>query len=69
MANQPQTLTLPPPRTYTRTDLTALRAFVRLAAHLESINLRGTFDFPIGCFAHHLLPGVADLNAKQRRLA
>ncbi|WP_309790900.1 hypothetical protein [Caballeronia sp. LP003] len=29
MANQPQQLTLPPPRTYTRTDFTALRAFVR----------------------------------------
>src|SRR4051794_38612283 len=29
MANQPQQLTLPPPRTYTRTDFTALRAFVQ----------------------------------------
>jgi hypothetical protein len=29
MANQPQTLTLPPPRTYTRTDFAALRAFVQ----------------------------------------
>ncbi|CAL8480929.1 phage integrase family protein [Caballeronia sp. S22] len=29
MANQPQRLTLPPPRTYTRTDFTALRAFVQ----------------------------------------
>jgi hypothetical protein len=38
-------------------------------ADLESINLRGTFDFPIGRIAHHLLPGVADLDAKQRRLA
>jgi hypothetical protein len=38
-------------------------------ADFESINLRGTFDFPIGRIAHHLLPGVADLDAKQRRLA
>jgi hypothetical protein len=38
-------------------------------ADLESINLRGTSDFPIGRFMHHLLPGVAVLNAKQRRLA
>ena len=37
--------------------------------HLEGINLRGTFDFPIARYAHHLLPSVADLNAKQRRLA
>jgi hypothetical protein len=37
--------------------------------HLESINLRGTFNFPIERYAHHLLPGVADLHAKQRRLA
>ncbi|MEM5316954.1 hypothetical protein [Paraburkholderia sp. JHI869] len=37
--------------------------------HLERINLRGTFDFPIERYAHHLLPSVADLNAKQRRLA
>ncbi|WP_309965735.1 hypothetical protein [Caballeronia sp. LZ001] len=29
MANQPQQLTLPTPRTYTRTDFTALRAFVQ----------------------------------------
>jgi integrase len=29
MANQPQPLTLPPPRSYTRTDFTALRAFVQ----------------------------------------
>jgi hypothetical protein len=29
MANQTQSLTLPPPRTYTRTDFTALRAFVQ----------------------------------------
>ena len=29
MANQLQQLTLPPPRTYTRTDFTALRAFVQ----------------------------------------
>jgi hypothetical protein len=29
MANQPQQLTVPPPRTYTRTDFTALRAFVQ----------------------------------------
>ncbi|GGD89409.1 hypothetical protein [Caballeronia grimmiae] len=29
MANQPQQLTLPPPRTYTRTDFTAPRAFVQ----------------------------------------
>ena len=29
MANQPQQLTLPPPRSYTRTDFTALRAFVQ----------------------------------------
>ncbi|HZZ04101.1 phage integrase family protein [Paraburkholderia sp.] len=29
MANQKQSLTLPPPRTYTRTDFTALRAFVQ----------------------------------------
>ncbi|MBK5125896.1 tyrosine-type recombinase/integrase [Burkholderia sp. R-69980] len=29
MANQPQTLTVPPPRTYTRTDFAALRAFVQ----------------------------------------
>ncbi|SAL82559.1 integrase [Caballeronia choica] len=29
MANQPQQLILPPPRTYTRTDFTALRAFVQ----------------------------------------
>ncbi|HZZ04098.1 hypothetical protein [Paraburkholderia sp.] len=29
MANQPQSLTLAPPRTYTRTDFTALRAFVQ----------------------------------------
>ncbi|WP_268957901.1 Tn3 family transposase [Paraburkholderia piptadeniae] len=36
--------------------------------HLENINLRGTFDFPIERYAHYLLPGVADLNAKQRRL-
>ncbi|MBK5065660.1 Tn3 family transposase [Burkholderia sp. R-70199] len=35
----------------------------------KSINLRGASDFPIGRFTHHLLPGVADLNAKQRRLA
>jgi RES domain-containing protein len=27
--NQPQALTLPPPRSYTRTDFTALRAFVQ----------------------------------------
>ncbi|GGD70147.1 hypothetical protein [Caballeronia grimmiae] len=27
MANQPQQLTLPPPRSYTRTDFTVLRAF------------------------------------------
>jgi hypothetical protein len=37
--------------------------------HLESINLRGTFNFPIERYAHHLLPGVADLHAKQQRLA
>jgi predicted component of viral defense system (DUF524 family) len=37
--------------------------------HLESINLRGTFDFPIERYAHHLLPSMADLHAKQRRLA
>ena len=37
--------------------------------HLESINLRGTFNFPIERYAHHLLPSVADLHAKQRRLA
>jgi hypothetical protein len=37
--------------------------------HLESINLRGTSNFPIERYAHHLLPGVADLHAKQRRLA
>lgn len=37
--------------------------------HLERINLRGTFDFPIERYAHQLLPSVADLNAKQRRLA
>lgn len=29
MANQPQTVTVDPPRTYTRTDFTALRAFVQ----------------------------------------
>jgi hypothetical protein len=29
MANQTQSLTLPLPRTYTRTDFTALRAFVQ----------------------------------------
>ncbi|MBK5125682.1 tyrosine-type recombinase/integrase [Burkholderia sp. R-69980] len=29
MANQKQSLTVPPPRTYTRTDFTALRAFVQ----------------------------------------
>ncbi|MGF6971528.1 integrase [Paraburkholderia sp. WC7.3g] len=29
MANQPQTLTVAPPRTYTRTDFAALRAFVQ----------------------------------------
>ncbi|MGY6164160.1 phage integrase family protein [Paraburkholderia strydomiana] len=29
MANRPQQLTLPPPRTYTRTDFAALRAFVQ----------------------------------------
>ncbi|MFM0562174.1 phage integrase family protein [Paraburkholderia sediminicola] len=29
MANRPQQLTLPPPRSYTRTDFTALRAFVQ----------------------------------------
>ncbi len=29
MANQPQTLTLSPPQTYTRTDFTELRAFVQ----------------------------------------
>ncbi|CAE6840593.1 phage integrase family protein [Paraburkholderia haematera] len=29
MANHPQTLTVPPPRTYTRTDFAALRAFVQ----------------------------------------
>ena len=29
MANQPQTLTVAPPRTYTRTGFAALRAFVR----------------------------------------
>ncbi|MBK5124961.1 tyrosine-type recombinase/integrase [Burkholderia sp. R-69980] len=29
MANQPQTLIVPPPRTYTRTDFAALRAFVQ----------------------------------------
>ncbi|CAE6792090.1 Tyrosine recombinase XerC [Paraburkholderia domus] len=29
MANLPQTLTVPPPRTYTRTDFAALRAFVQ----------------------------------------
>ncbi|MDR6412245.1 UNVERIFIED_ORG: integrase [Burkholderia sp. 1595] len=32
MANQPQTLTVAPPRTYTRTDFAALRAFVQ---HIE----------------------------------
>ena len=37
--------------------------------HLENINLRGTFDFPIERYAHHVLPGVADLNARQRRQA
>ncbi len=37
--------------------------------HLEGINLRGTFDFPIARYAHRLLPSVANLNAKQRRLA
>jgi hypothetical protein len=31
--------------------------------------LRGTFNFPIERYAHHLLPSVADLHAKQRRLA
>jgi predicted component of viral defense system (DUF524 family) len=36
---------------------------------LEGNNLRGTFDFPIARHAHHLLPSIADLNAKQRRLA
>jgi hypothetical protein len=36
--------------------------------HLESINLRGTFYFPIERYAHLLLPSVADLNARQRRL-
>jgi hypothetical protein len=29
MANRPQQLTLPPPRSYTRTDFAALRAFVQ----------------------------------------
>ncbi|WP_143749542.1 hypothetical protein [Caballeronia arvi] len=29
MADQPQQLTLPPPRTYTRTDFTSLRALVQ----------------------------------------
>jgi hypothetical protein len=29
MASQPQTLTVTPPRSYTRTDFTALRAFVQ----------------------------------------
>ena len=37
--------------------------------HLEGINLRGTFDFPIARYAHHVLPSVADLNTKQRRFA
>ncbi len=37
--------------------------------HLEVINLRGTFDFPVARYAHHLLPNAADLNATQRRLA
>jgi len=37
--------------------------------HLEGINLRTTFDFPIARYAHHLLPSVANLDAKQRRLA
>jgi predicted component of viral defense system (DUF524 family) len=36
--------------------------------HLESIDLRGTFDFPIERYVQHLLPSVADLNARQRRL-
>jgi len=37
--------------------------------HLEGINLRGTFDFPIARYTHYLLPSAADLNAKRRRLA
>jgi TnpA family transposase len=37
--------------------------------HLESINLRGTFDFPIERYARHLLPSVSELNEKQQRLA
>jgi integrase len=32
MANRPQTLSVPPPRTYARTDFTALRAFVQRIA-------------------------------------